>query len=124
MGIPAFWTHTLVFFWVNSLGPHAIKYHGKVIAVYRAGRNERALPHKRPLREASYKAYLIAIWFRNERHSPCVIIVMYEKDYVYGLPVISRLNIGQLCMVSWVKVIGVIFLRARLDFHAHIRHPR
>lgn len=95
-----------------------------VLAVYRAGRNERALPHKPSLREASHKVYLIAIWFRNERNSPCVVIVMYEKDYVYGLPVISRLNIGQLGLVSRVKVIGVIILRARLGFHVYIRHLR
>lgn len=83
-----------------------------------------SLPHNRSLRGVFRKVYLIAVWLHNGPNSPCVVVVIYEKDYVYGLPVISRLNIGQLCMVSRVKVIGAIFLRARLDFHVHIRHPR
>lgn len=48
---------------------------------------------------------------------------MYEKDYVYGLPVITRLNIGQLGLVKRVKVVGVVILRTRLDYHVYIRHP-
>lgn len=61
VGTPAFWTPTLVFFWVGSLGPRATKYHGKVLAVYRAGRNERALFHITVPFGTFCKVYLIAI---------------------------------------------------------------